>query len=118
MTGCSIAVDKARLDFDLPESTLERDSLTLQLNELVERQLEVRARFIGEDDDQAIRSMSRTLIAPPAFAGAVRLIDIAGLDIQPCGGTHVSNTREIGQVLCERIEKKSRHNRRVTLRFA
>ncbi|MGC4012180.1 MAG: alanyl-tRNA editing protein [Pseudomonas sp.] len=118
VTGCSIAVDKGRLDFDLPESVLDREALTHQLNELVGRELAVASSSVAEGDLPAILSMSRTSIPPPAFDGRVRLIEIAGLDIQPCGGTHVSNTREIGLVVCERIEKKSRHNRRVSLRFA
>lgn len=118
VTGCSISVDKGRLDFDLPESVLERETLTCQLNELVARELAVAASSIPEAQLSVIQSMSRTPIPAPAFGGSVRFIEIAGLDIQPCGGTHVSNTREVGAVVCERIEKKSRHNRRVTLRFA
>lgn len=116
--GCSISADKGRLDFDLPESVVDRETLTYQLNNLVKREFAVAASSVAEEDLPSILSMSRTSIPPPAFDGRVRLIEIAGLNTQPCGGTHVSNTREIGLVVCERIEKKSRRNRRVTLRFA
>ncbi len=57
-------------------------------------------------------------VAPPVVGGKVRVVEIAGIDLQPCGGTHVRNTREIGHVFVEKIEKKSKSNRRVTLRFA
>jgi Ser-tRNA(Ala) deacylase AlaX len=99
VTGCSVSVDKGRLDFDLPQMTLDKDSLTRGLNALIEQAHDVRTVLLSQ--------------AP----GATRLIEIAGINSQLCGGTHVGNTREIGRVFCEKIEKKSKHNRRMILRF-
>lgn len=118
VTGCSIAADKGRLDFDLPESTLDKEQLTTQLNELITAALEVRAQELPASEYNRLLELCRTRIPPPANQGVVRVIDIPGIDLQPCGGTHVQNTAEIGVVVCDKIEKKSRHNRRVTLRFA
>ena len=118
VTGCSIATDKGRLDFDLPESTLDKEQLSRQLNELVAAGLEVTAKELPAREYNRLLELCRTRIPPPANQSMVRVIDIAGLDLQPCGGTHVRNTAEVGAVICEKIEKKSRHNRRVTLRFA
>jgi alanyl-tRNA synthetase/misacylated tRNA(Ala) deacylase len=118
VTGCSIAADKGRLDFDLPESTLDKEQLTAQLNELIGAALEVRVQELPASEYNRLLELCRTRIPPPANQGMVRVIDIPGVDLQPCGGTHVRNTAEVGAVVCDKIEKKSRHNRRVTLRFA
>ncbi|GAA3945849.1 alanyl-tRNA editing protein [Allohahella marinimesophila] len=119
VTGCSISVDKGRLDFDLPDSSLDKQQITSQLNELISAALEVRTHEFSIDDYSDIVKITRTqAVALPATEGMVRVVDIQGIDIQPCGGTHVLNTSEIGVVFCEKIEKKSRHNRRVILRFA
>ncbi|BBP84411.1 MULTISPECIES: alanyl-tRNA editing protein [unclassified Pseudomonas] len=119
VTGCSIAADKGRLDFDLPESTLDKERLTHALNELIEGALDVRTHMLPANEYNTVLEITRTqAVAPPVLQGMVRVVDIPGVDIQPCGGTHVRNTQEIGQVVCDKIEKKSRHNRRVTLRFA
>jgi misacylated tRNA(Ala) deacylase len=116
VTGCSISADKGRLDFDLPEMTLDKDSITRDLNALIEQGHEVSTLSMSATEYSARQPLTRA-VAPPSAQGALRLIDIAGIDIQPCGGTHVFNTREIGRVYCEKIEKKSKHNRRVILRF-
>lgn len=118
VTGCSIGAEKGRLDFDLPESTLDKEVITQSLNELVNGALDVRVHMLPSSDYQTVLEMTRTqAVAPPVMQGMVRVVDIPGVDIQPCGGTHVKNTAEVGQVVCDKIEKKSRHNRRVTLRF-
>lgn len=118
VTGCSIGADKGRLDFDLPESTLDKEQITHQLNELIDGALDVRAQELPVSEYSRLLELSRTRIPPPVNQGMVRVIDIPGVDLQPCGGTHVRNTAEVGRVICDKIEKKSRHNRRVTLRFA
>lgn len=117
VTGCSISADKGRLDFDIPEPTLDKDAITRQLNELVERHVDVRVSTMPEHEYRSMQAQGGVPILPPMAQGAVRVVEIPGLDIQPCGGTHVKNTAEIGHVSCEKIEKKSRHNRRVTVRF-
>ncbi|MGH8352517.1 MAG: alanyl-tRNA editing protein [Pseudomonas sp.] len=119
VTGCSIGDEKGRLDFDLPEMSLDKEAITQALNELIRSGIEVKTRRMPAADYAAVLGLTRTqAAAPPVFEGAVRVIEIAGVDVQPCGGTHVRNTAEIGRVVCDRIEKKSKHNRRVVLRFA
>ncbi|WP_338483413.1 alanyl-tRNA editing protein [Pseudomonas trivialis] len=118
VTGCSISADKGRLDFDLPEMTLDKDSITRDLNALIEQAHEVKTLSMPASEYATLLQITRTqAVAPPVIQGSVRVIDIAGVDIQPCGGTHVANTDEISRVFCEKIEKKSKHNRRVILRF-
>ena len=118
VTGCSISADKGRLDFDLPEMTLDKDSITRDLNALIEQAHTVKALSMPASEYSTLLQITRTqAVAPPVVQGSVRIIEIAGVDIQPCGGTHVINTEEIGRVFCEKIEKKSKHNRRVILRF-
>lgn len=119
VTGCGISPDAGRIDFDLPESTLDRDTLTAQLNELIGRNTPVRVDLITPEELAAQPELVRTIgAAPPAGASAIRIIHIDGIDRQPCGGTHVRATGEIGRVVVTKIEKKSRQNRRVAVAFA
>ncbi|WP_343659757.1 alanyl-tRNA editing protein [Ralstonia sp.] len=119
VTGCGISPDAGRIDFDLPESTLDRDTLTTQLNELIGRNTPVRIDLITPEELAEQPELVRTIgAAPPAGASAIRIIHIDGIDRQPCGGTHVRATGEIGRVVVTKIEKKSRQNRRVAVTFA
>ncbi len=118
VTGGSVAADKARLDFDLPESTLDKVSLTASLNELVAANHPIGIEWISdrqlEQQAELVRTMS---VKPPMGHGKVRLVNIAGVDLQPCGGTHLKSTGEIGAVRVRKIEKKGKMNRRVILVF-
>ncbi len=116
--GCSITAGYARLDFHMNEP-LDKDALTSGLGRLVDEAHPVSHRWITDAELDAqpglVRSMS---VQPPRGSGRVRLLEIRGVDLQPCGGTHVSNTAEIGRVVVTKIEKKSAMTRRVVLGFA
>jgi misacylated tRNA(Ala) deacylase len=115
--GCSITSGYARLDFDMVEP-LEREHLERELARLVAEAHDVRTLWITEEELDAKPELVRTMSAPPPRgAGRVRLLQIDGVDLQPCGGTHVANTREIGAVKIVKIEKKSARTRRVVLEF-
>lgn len=119
VTGCSISPDSARIDFDLPESTLEKTDLTERLNALIDARSDVAVNCITPEELAAQPDLVRTVgAAPPAGTASIRIIEIPGVDRQPCGGTHVRNTGEIGPVAITKIEKKSRTNRRVVVGFA
>ena len=118
VTGCSISADKGRLDFDLPEMTLDKERITGELNALIEQAIPVSTLSMPASEYTALlESTGSKTVKPPVIQGDLRMVEVIGIDIQPCGGTHVQNTREIGRVFCEKIEKKSRNNRRVILRF-
>lgn len=119
MRGCGISPDSARIDFDLPESTLDKAVLTEQLNALINAKTPVTIDRITPEELAAQPDLVRTIgAAPPAGTSTIRIIEIPGVDRQPCGGTHVANTGEIGAVAVTKIEKKSRTNRRVVVNFA
>ena len=118
VTGGSIRDGSGRLDFDLPESTLDKADLTTRLNRLVAEDHPVTPRWIGEEELDANPALVRTMsVAPPRGRGTVRVLDIEGVDLQPCGGTHVASCGEIGRVRVTKIEKKGRQNRRVSVAF-
>jgi misacylated tRNA(Ala) deacylase len=122
VTGGQIAVEKARLDFDLPEPP-GKEALTAALNALVAADHTVSETWITEAELDANPSLVRTLsVQPPRGSGRIRLVRIgdpaAPVDLQPCGGTHVRSTGEIGRVEVAKIENKGKANRRVTLVLA
>ena len=116
--GCSITATYARLDFHMTEP-LDKETLTAGIARLVAEAHPVRHRWISEAELDAnpglVRSMS---VQPPRGLGRIRVLEIEGVDLQPCGGTHVSNTCEIGTVVVTKVEKKSAMTRRVVLGFA
>jgi misacylated tRNA(Ala) deacylase len=115
--GCSITADYARLDFDMVEP-LDRDHLERELARLVAEAHDVRTLWMSEEEMDAKPELVRTMSAkPPRGVGRIRLLDIDGVDLQACGGTHVANTREIGALRVAKIEKKSARSRRVVLEF-
>ena len=114
VTGGNLNDQKGRLDFDLPESTVDKEALTARLNALIERGIETSLEWISDEALAANPSLVKTMsVQPPTGAGSVRLLRIPEVDLQPCGGTHVANTAEIGRVRVSKIEKKSRLNRRI-----
>ncbi len=118
VTGGQIAPDKGRLDFNLPEGGLDKAEITGALNRLIEEGHEVAARWVSDAELEANPELVKTMsVAPPRGAGRVRLIEVAGVDLQACGGTHISHTGEIGPVRVAKIENKGRQNRRVNVVF-
>ena len=119
VTGGSVGESESRLDFDIPEAGLDKDAITARVNEMIASNAAVTSRWISDDELAANPGLVKTMsVKPPMGTGRVRLIEIANLDLQPCGGTHVCATGEIGLVRVTQIEKKGKQNRRVRLAFA
>ena len=116
--GCSITAQYARLDFDMVEP-LDREHLERELARLVAEAHDVRTLWMTDEELDARPELVRTMSAkPPRGVGRIRLLQIDGVDLQACGGTHVANTREIGALRVAKIEKKSARSRRVVLEFS
>jgi len=116
VTGGSVRDGSGRLDFDLPEPTLDKEHITSELNRLISENRSVRSRWITDEEMASKPELVRTMsVKPPSGQGRVRLVEIEGLDLQPCGGTHLASIGEIGKVRVGKIEKKGKHNRRVNV---
>jgi misacylated tRNA(Ala) deacylase len=119
VTGGAVGDTDGRLDFDIPEAGLDKDEITSKLGAMIAAGAQVRSRWITDEELAANPALIKTMsVKPPLGTGRVRLIEIVGYDLQPCGGTHVRTTSEIGNVRVTQIEKKGRQNRRVRLAFA
>ncbi len=119
VTGGSVGDIESRLDFDIPEAGLDKDAITAKVAEMIAANASVSSRWITDAELDANPGLVKTMsVKPPMGTGRVRLIEIAGLDLQPCGGTHVRATGEIGAVRVTQIEKKGKQNRRVRLALA
>lgn len=119
VTGGSIGEDKARLDFDVATDSLDKAAIESRLNALITAAHPVVPRWIADEDLAGRPELVRTMsVKPPVGHGRVRLLDIEGVDLQPCGGTHVRNTAEIGPVTITKIENKGRQNRRIIIGLA
>ena len=116
VTGGSIGEAESRLDFDIPEAGLDKDAISAKLAEMIAANATVTSRWISDAELEANPGLIKTMsVKPPMGTGRVRLIEIAGLDLQPCGGTHVRSTGEIGTVRVTQVEKKGKQNRRVRI---
>ena len=123
VTGGQVSDGRGRLDFDVPGSSLDREAIAAGLNALIAAGHPVVPRWISDEELAARPELVRTMsVKPPSGAGRVRLMEIAGpkgqIDLQPCGGTHIRDTAEIGPVTIGKIENKGRQNRRVIVAFA
>ncbi|MDH3547621.1 MAG: alanyl-tRNA editing protein [Gammaproteobacteria bacterium] len=115
VTGGNISVDKSRLDFDM-EDTIDKDAVDAALKELIAADHAVSCRWITDEELAAQPDLVRTMsVQPPRGKGKVRLLEIEGVDLQPCGGTHLRSTAEVGNVRIGKVEKKGKRNRRVTI---
>jgi misacylated tRNA(Ala) deacylase len=116
VTGGSVGEAESRLDFDIPEAGLDKEAITQKLAEMIARDAAVSGRWISDAELEANPALVKTMsVKPPIGTGRVRLIEIESLDLQPCGGTHVRTTGEIGAVRVTQIEKKGKLNRRVRI---
>ena len=117
VTGGSIQDGRGRLDFDLPD-TIDKQATTDKLNQLISGNHPMSTRWITDAELDANPELVRTLSAPPPRGtGKVRLVEFKDIDLQPCGGTHVASTSEIGPVLIQKVEKKGKINRRIIVVF-
>ena len=117
VTGGSVGTQKSRLDFDIPGERPDKESLTQQLMEIVDRNYPVMSSWISDQELQRNPGLIRTMsVKPPTGTGQVRMIRIGDdIDFQPCGGTHVKSTGEIGRIKISKIENKGKQNRRINL---
>ena len=116
VTGGSVGDGEGRLDFDSGEAIVDKAEVEARLNALIASDAEVRTRWISDEELAANPGLVKTMsVKPPTGTGRVRLVEIVGLDLQPCGGTHVAQTGEIGRASVVGVEKKGRINRRVRI---
>jgi misacylated tRNA(Ala) deacylase len=119
VTGGSIGTGEGRLDFDIPEGGLDKAEINDRLNALAARHAAVTESWITDAELDANPGLVKTMsVQPPRGSGRVRLVAIGNIDLQPCGGTHVRNTSEIGPLTVTDIEKKGKQNRRVRIALA
>ncbi len=119
VTGGNISPTKARLDFDIDMSLLDAERIERQTNALIARAVATQTVWITDAELDARPELVKTMsVQPPRGAGRVRLLQIPGIDLQPCGGTHVKNIAEIGAIRVLRIRSEGRRNRRVEIALA
>ena len=115
VTGGSIGAEKSRLDFDMV-NPVDKEAVNSALQALVADDHPITCRWITDEELAAKPEVVRTLSGqPPKGAGKIRLLEIEGVDLQPCGGTHLKSTAEVGAVRLGKVEKKGKHNRRVSI---
>jgi len=119
VSGGAVGAEKSRLDFDMPDAPEDRDAIERAVNAMIAADHPVTEEWITDADLAANPDLVKTMsVQPPKGAGRVRLVRIGDVDLQPCGGTHVASTGQIGPVRLGKIEKKGKQNRRVYLHFA
>lgn len=123
VTGGQVSDGKGRLDFDIPGASLDKEAVAAKLNALIAEAHDVTPRWISDAELAAHPELVRTMsVKPPSGAGRIRVMEVAGpggiVDRQPCGGTHIRNTTEIGRVTIGKIESKGRQNRRINVALA
>ena len=119
VTGGNIAPEKARLDFDIDMSLLDAEKIERETNALIARGSETETVWITDEELDARPELVKTMkVQPPRGGGRVRLLNIPGIDLQPCGGTHVRNIAEIGGIRVLRIRSEGKHNKRVEIALA
>ena len=116
VTGGQIGYDKSRLDFNAQDYKIEKEKIEYKINNLVKENYEISYQWITNDELEKQPELVRTMsVQPPKIKGKIRLVKIGNVDLQPCGGTHVKSTSEIGEIKIGKIENKGKMNRRVNL---
>ena len=116
ITGAQVGDAKSRIDFSLPDTKLDKEAIGAALDKLIADDLAVSPTWITDDELAARPELIRTMsVKPPTGAGTVRLLEIEGVDLQPCGGTHVARSGEVGPIRIGKIENKGRQNRRINV---
>jgi misacylated tRNA(Ala) deacylase len=119
VTGGQVGAERSRLDFDPGEVVFDKAHIESELNRLIGEDQAVAPRWVDESELDTRPELVRTMsVKPPRGTGRLRLLEVAGVDLQPCGGTHVARTGEIGRVVVEKIESKGKRNRRVVVALA
>ncbi len=119
VTGGKIGEARSSLDFDISDGSLDKEAITEAINKLVTENHPVGARWVDDAELDANPELVRTMsVQPPRGSGKVRLLEIPKVDLQPCGGTHLAHTGEVGPVRVGKIENKGKRNRRVNIVFA
>ena len=119
VTGGQIGEYKSRLDFNLVSADINKNVIEGAINDLVQGNYPLNMQWISDCELEKNQNLVRTMsVKPPVGLGKIRLIEIKGIDLQPCGGTHVSETGEIGKLIVGKIENKGKHNRRIYLHLA
>ena len=118
VTGNQIGTEKSRMDFDMGDDKLDKEAIADAVNALIDADHPTNIDYITDEELDAQPEIIPTMsVAPPRGAGRVRLMKIGDIDLQPCGGTHVSRTGEIGHIRVTKIESKGKRNRRVSIAF-
>ena len=118
VTGNQIGTEKSRMDFDMGDEKLDKDTISQAVNALIDADHPTTIDYITDEELDAQPEIIPTMsVAPPRGAGRVRLMKIGDIDLQPCGGTHVSRTGEIQHIRVIKIESKGKRNRRVSIAF-
>ena len=119
VTGNQIGAEKSRMDFDMGDEKLDKEEIAASVNALIDADHPTHIDYITDEELDAQPEIIPTMsVAPPRGTGRIRLLKIGEIDLQPCGGTHVSRTGEIGHIRITKIESKGKRNRRVSIAFA
>ena len=116
VTGGQIGFDKSRLDFDLKDNTIDKNEIQNKLNKLIYEDHKIEYQWITNEDLDKNPDLVRTMsVKPPRINEKIRLVKIGNIDLQPCGGTHVKSTKEVGKIEIQKIENKGKKNRRISI---
>ena len=118
VTGNQIGIEKSRMDFDMGDEKLDKEEIAGAVNALIDADYPTEIDYITDEELDAQPEIIPTMsVAPPRGVGRIRLMKIGDIDLQPCGGTHVARTSEIGHIQVTKIESKGKRNRRVNIAF-